>query len=1004
MTSQGSQWTRHSVVEADISTAVDGSREAGRTERDVPGHAQASRQPQATPGQPAPDDEPLQITMSPYFGTPDFSGLARRRDRGARLDPVSVADLLRNGFVYAPHSIFETVKLATVGFDPEQDMHGSPEYRFMFPSSGRCREASDVGQDWVGTYHRLLCTAVSDSCADFRSPWLLQSGGKDSTPLAIAAAEVRPDTTCITYLGGSEENEVASAMFVARKLGLRHETLVCDPGRAYDRYLAIVDRMPLLTADFALLSYVDLATTILEGGGDGVIDGMGADVYFGWPMHRQERLLSWLARNMKLPRVATELPLVDRNFKLCYLLSTLQMDPVERVFPGSRFTDAEVDELFGRDIARRSKSRLELFRAELAAASNIDEWQAMASSIAGPTSSIAKGLYTTSALGLGAAYPFCDTRLRDWVYHQVPEDQLVDPVTKANKVLVRKHIATRFEELPYVARKGSFRFDLCGLARQRFDQVHAFAEQTRDVLPGAVGWLERNRGRLDNKYHASKFYLLAIVLPWLARHGGDAKAQAPQSERRMQITMSPYYGRPDFSALKAEPASKRRLDPVSAADLLRNGFVYPPHSIIEDVKLATLGFDPQQDMGGAPDYRFMFRDSGKCRKRAGAGPPLVDTYHRMLCDAVARSCSELRAPWLLQSGGKDSTSIAIAASEARSDTTCLTYLGGREENEIASATAVAQSLGLRHEILICDPGRAYDRYLAIAGRMPLLTADFALLSYVDLATTIADVGGDGVIDGLGSDSYFGVPVSRQQRLLSWLARGIRLPHFAAELPLINRSFRLSYGLTTLQMDPVERIFPGSRFTDAEVDELFGYPIARASKARLERFRRELDVASSLDEMRTMAITIEESASAFAKGLYTASALSLQVAYPFCDRRLREWVYHEVPVDQLINPVTRTNKPLVRKHIAERFGQLPYVAKKGSFRFDLCGLALSRFDQVHAYAIQAADVLPGAAGWLERNRNRVDTKYHASKFYLLAIVLPWIVQHDLDKGSTRVPDA
>jgi hypothetical protein len=29
-----------------------------------------------------------------------------------------------------------------------------------------------------------------------------------------------------------------------------------------------------------------------------------------------------------------------------------------------------------------------------------------------------------------------------------------------------------------------------------------------------VHWLERHRGRLDNKYFASKFYLLAVVLPW----------------------------------------------------------------------------------------------------------------------------------------------------------------------------------------------------------------------------------------------------------------------------------------------------------------------------------------------------------------------------------------------------------------------------------------------------------------------------------------------------------
>ena len=458
----------------------------------------------------------------------------------------------------------------------------------------------------------------------------------------------------------------------------------------------------------------------------------------------------------------------------------------------------------------------------------------------------------------------------------------------------------------------------------------------------------------------------------------------------MQITMSPYYGAPDFAGIASSPAVAPRLDPVSMADLLRNGFVYPPHSIFQDVKLATLGFDPQQDMREAQPYTFVFRDSGKSRERVEDSERLVRKYHQLLCDALANSCSDIQSPWFLQSGGKDSTSIAIAAREVRPDTTCITYLGGREENEIASASAVARELGLRHEVLVCNPGRAYDRYLAIVGRMPLLTADFAMLSYVDLATTISIGGGDGIIDGLGSDGYFGMPASGLQRLLVWLARGVRLPRLAAELPLVNRSFTLSYGLSTLQMDPFERIFPGSRFTDAEIDDLFGRDIARLSKARLAPFRDELASASSPHELRTMAVTIEESASAFAKGLYTASALSLKSAYPFCDRRLREWAYREVPQDQHIDPSTMASKALVRKHIATYFGPLPYVQKKGSFRFDLCGLAQARFEQVHAYAGQVRDVLPGAVGWLDRNRRRLDNKANASRFYLLAILAPWII--------------
>ena len=456
----------------------------------------------------------VQLTMSPYYGKSDFSPLSG--DRAHVVDLVSIADLLRNGFVYPPHSVFRDVKLVTFSFDPSHDMHADPQFRFVFREDERRNDADTAEPDWVGMYHRLLCDAVTDTCRDMRAPWLLQSGGKDSTSIAIAAADARPDMRCITYLGGTEENEVESAHAVAAALGLRHETLVCDAGRAYDRYLALVDRMPLLTADFALLSYVDLATQVAEEGGDGIVDGMCSDNYFGVQTGWKHRWLAACARGLKLPGFLAELPLVGRNFELCYMLSTLQMNPVERVFPGSRFTDDEVDALFGREVSRLSKRRLDVFRAEMESASSVDEWWAIASSIAGSSASVGKGLYTTAALSLQAAYPFCDRRLCEWVFRQVPRNELVDPVGRVSKLLMRRHIATRFGQLPYVVKKGSFRFDLCGLARRRFEQVHAFAEQAGEVLPGAASWLERNRVRFDNKYHASKFYLLAVVLPWIA--------------------------------------------------------------------------------------------------------------------------------------------------------------------------------------------------------------------------------------------------------------------------------------------------------------------------------------------------------------------------------------------------------------------------------------------------------------------------------------------------------
>jgi hypothetical protein len=459
----------------------------------------------------------IQLNASPYQRNVDFSPLNELEPGHAPLDLVSIADILRNTFVYPPHSIYRDVKVACTGFDPSSDLHRHPVFRFPFRAThAASRSPTDEASDasLVQTYHRLLCDAVRQSLAGIRSPWLLQSGGKDSTSMAIAVAETRPDTTCLTYLGGTEENEVASARFVARKLGLRHEVLVCDPGRAYDRYLAMLPRMPLLTADFAALSYADLATEVRRHGGDGMVDALGSDHYFGGPLQRKDHVLRMLARKLRLPSGLFHWPLIKNNFALCFALATLQMDRFERLFPGSRFSDREVDELYGWNISARSRQRLETFRAEIAASPSADIEHVIAFTLL-EAPAMGKGMYTAKAMSLRVVYPYCNAPLRDWILHQVPQDQLTSP-DGLNKVLIRRHIAGRFKELPYVNTKGSFRFDLRGLAKQRFDQVYAFALETRAILPGVPRWLEAHRHLLDNKFFASKFYLLAVTLPWLA--------------------------------------------------------------------------------------------------------------------------------------------------------------------------------------------------------------------------------------------------------------------------------------------------------------------------------------------------------------------------------------------------------------------------------------------------------------------------------------------------------
>ncbi|RDS83722.1 hypothetical protein DWU98_05220 [Dyella monticola] len=485
----------------------------------------------------------------------------------------------------------------------------------------------------------------------------------------------------------------------------------------------------------------------------------------------------------------------------------------------------------------------------------------------------------------------------------------------------------------------------------------------------------------------------------------DRPEPVSRTFEKTHIHTSPYGGAVDFSALDAWRANNASIDPISLADLLRNAFVYPPHTIYRDVKNVATGFALQRGLDDELRFHFAYQSSSapaRPEPHTVSDEALLRTYHQLLTQAVQRSTIDIKIPWLLQSGGKDSTSLAIAIADARPDTTCVTYLGGKEENEVESARFVAKQLGLRHEVMVCDPARAYDRYLAMVPRIPLLTADFATLSYADLATEIGHYQGDGIIDALGVDPYFGVPLHVKQHLLGLLAVGARVPNALLRYPLIRRSFKLCFALGTLQMNAFERHFPGSRFSDDEVDQLLGLRVSEHSRKRMETFKDDVQAAESAEAVLRMVLVVLEAAG-FAKGMYTAKAAGLRLAYPYCDWQLCEWIFNSVPDDRLIGPGGE-NKVLMRRYIAQHFQQLPYVSSKGSFRFDVQGLATQRFDHVHALALQARALLPGAPKWLEDHRHCLGNKFFASKFYLLAVTLPWLLHRLGSHGDAEQPSS
>jgi asparagine synthetase B (glutamine-hydrolysing) len=423
------------------------------------------------------------------------------------------------------------------------------------------------------------------------------------------------------------------------------------------------------------------------------------------------------------------------------------------------------------------------------------------------------------------------------------------------------------------------------------------------------------------------------------------------------------------------------LDPISIADILRFGFVTPPYTVARRLQLTSCEHVLRSAVAAS-------RQAYESRHESSDLDSYVRVYHDLLCDVLKVVGERAKHPYLLQSAGKDSTSLAIAMADALPNVTCLTYCGASEEDEAESAGAIAEQLGLRHTVVRSDIHRAYDSYLHKVAGMPLITGDPAMLSYFDIIAGIGEDPCDTLVDGIGSDIYFGYIADGRKRLEEMLALELGSMARICEWRGVRRSKYLCYALSTFAMPRAHRILPTSRFTDAEVDALMGRKLSLASQTRFDD--TIVGINAPPEAVRNLVLTLREIAAPIAKGSYAAMAHGLFVAYPYMDSRLIHWVRDSLPDRFRWDPRRRVNKVLVRRHIERRLGVLPYVRKKGSFHFDLATFA--KHHVVHVMDMARAwggDLLPGAERWLMDHRNDFGNKYFASKFYLLAILLPWI---------------
>ncbi len=414
--------------------------------------------------------------------------LAHLRSQSATppLDPFGISSLLHHGLIPPPFSEFSGVLSLTMGDTIKVSWDGAT-----------CRVDRDISYPWFGSKStsesipsekhllELLTSATAAGVATTGGGgFLMLSSGKDSVAVALALSEAGlTDIPCITYRAGDDDPEPAIAADICRRLGLEHQVveLPNDPGEVAGMLTRFFEVSPLVGGDLAQIPYA-LATMSAGSTGGVVIDGGGNDSYMGYPVKGRWAMKTHLRiRGRHLANLAQKVTRVDSpvNYLARSRMATGISGRMMRFRESSRFMPDAVDT--HEHWARISK--------ETAHLSTFDAYAIMERLITTPSSG-KKHILASRAIGHEPVLPWGDGEIADY-YFNLPEEHRYDKKTGANKVLLRRMLATY---LDYDA-------DKIGKHYFKFDGARFVAENTdfiRSEIYSCDLWDRAGLGQVDN--------------------------------------------------------------------------------------------------------------------------------------------------------------------------------------------------------------------------------------------------------------------------------------------------------------------------------------------------------------------------------------------------------------------------------------------------------------------------------------------------------------------------
>ncbi|HWR97510.1 MAG TPA: asparagine synthase-related protein [Candidatus Methanoperedens sp.] len=314
----------------------------------------------------------------------------------------------------------------------------------------------------------------------------------------------------------------------------------------------------------------------------------------------------------------------------------------------------------------------------------------------------------------------------------------------------------------------------------------------------------------------------------------------------------------------------------------------------------------------------------------------LPAFEDKLLGAVADCIPASGRVALTLSGGKDSSTLAVALSKICPERVLALTVGEREGrfSEDHDAALVCRALGLAHQTYVpsdTDLARGLHNFASVQdqpiGDPAALPYFLAMLGLPEDCTLI--------MDGTGNDSYFGVPSAvkgvHQYRRRVEVQK--RVPN--AVWPLLL--FLMSHGPTGLRRlapfwsRPVEEsLVAWEGWAQPELAQLFDRDISFAG-TYLWQVMRQGEHENWLALLTKVICGIWEPHTAFRKAFHFAHAAGRGIRFPFIDNRLAEFV-NGVP--EQLKFSGRVNKQILRAYMAKNLPRKIVEKPKAGFVFDL----------------------------------------------------------------------